>query len=125
MLALLSTSLPLMMTIATAVIVIDSEDGLISDPSPEDLEAASSIHIFSFSNHGDLLITESDGNFDQDTWRAAHDMALQMCTGSKGEGSNVDDVDMESIERVSLRDVLKDTVQAKVAADLKWKEDLG
>ena len=125
MLALLSTSIPFTTTITSTLIAVNPENGLISDPSLAEVEAASSLHVFVFSAHGDCLIMESDGNFDLNIWETAHSMAARICNESDGDEPNDTDMDSDAKEPLSLAAKLKDTMQAKVSANLRWKDHSG
>ena len=120
-LALISTSIPLTTTITSTLIAVDFNDKLISDPSPAEVATASSIQVYAFSAFGDTLVMESDGNFDMNTWEAAHSIAARICNGSNRDG---DDTYMHSDfkEPVGLAGELKATIQTKVSADLRWKD---
>ncbi|KAL6715654.1 exosome non-catalytic core subunit rrp46 [Lecanora helva] len=124
-LALLSTSIPLSMTLTSALLAVQP-DGEISDsPSSVQLKTASSIHVFAFSSNGDLLIVESEGDFDTEIWEDVYDKASQLCHGSESSDSDSEDIDMDRGTRAKLEDVLRGVVQEKVTKDQRWKEILG
>ena len=47
-----------------------------------DLNHVKSMHVLTFSSHGDLLVAESEGVFDVDTWEAVFDAAKMVCCSS-------------------------------------------
>ena len=122
-LALLSTSIPLSMTLTATLVAVDARR-LISDPTTEQLKVASSIHVFAFSSHGDLLVMESEGEFDIEIWEEAYQRARLACRGEEEDDSESEDVSMDSNNDTKLEDVLRDAVREKVTREQKWKQDL-
>lgn len=122
-LALLATSIPLRVTLTATLIAVTSDQGLIQDPSAEQIEAATSLHVLSFSSHGDLLVVESEGKFSIDVWDNVFKRAQQNCRGFKGDNGE-EDVDMDAGEQGSLEDILRRTMHDKMIKDQKWKENL-
>ena len=111
------------MTLTAASIAVNGER-LISNPTAEQLKVASSIHVFVFSSHGDLLAVESEGEFGLEIWEEAYQKARLVCQGEEGSDSESEDVSMDSDNNTKLEDVLRDAVREKVAREQKWKQDL-
>ena len=122
-LALLATSIPLRMTLTATLIAVTSDKGLIRDPSAEQIAAATSLHVLSFSSHGDLLVVESEGSFSIEVWDQVFRKAHQICRGINSDGGN-EDVDMDAEQEQSLEDILRKTMHDKTTQDQKWKENL-
>jgi len=108
----------------TTLISVDSEGRLTESPSREELNQSSSLHVFAFSSHGELLVVESEGECGIDTWEEAHAKAVQICRGRHLDSDNSEDVDMDLQDKSSLEDALRSAVQEKVAQDLRWKHNL-
>ena len=107
MLALLSTSIPLSMTLTSTLIAVDFLGQLVQDPSVAQLREAESVHVFAFSSRGDLLLVESEGEFDIVIWGAAMEKARLVCgAGGNDGGDNGEDVDMEGEEGRTLADAV-------------------
>ena len=121
-LALLSASIPLSMTLTAILISVKENGGVAPSPSAQDLEAATSIHVLAFSSHGDLLVVESEGYFTMDTWEKVYAKARLICHGEKEEDSESEDLSMDTEEVTKLEDILKDAVRQKVAAEYRWKQ---
>lgn len=68
---------------------------------------------------------ESEGDFSWGVVEAVHEMASTLCHEQDTDDSDRGDVSMHSAEMSKLKDVVRDTVQAKMAKELKWKEELG
>ena len=128
MLALLTTSIPLSMTLTSTLLAADSFGRLVHDPSPQQLREADSVHVLAFSSLGDLLVVESEGEFDLDIWQTVWERAEQICRG-KGKEDGEDEDEDENMssgpeEEKTLEDNLRDTIREKVAREQMWKESL-
>lgn len=111
------------MTLTATLIAVTSDQGLIQDPSAEQIEAATSLHVLSFSSHGNLLLVESEGKFSINIWDEVFKRAQQHCRGVNGDNGN-EDVDMDAEQQRSLEDILRRTMHEKTIKDQKWKENL-
>lgn len=111
------------MTLTATLIAVTSDQELIQDPSAQQIEAATSLHVLSFSSHGDLLVVESEGKFDLDVWDEVFRKAQQICQGVNGDNGN-EDVDMDAEQHRSLEDILRKTMHDKTIKDQIWKENL-
>lgn len=118
-LALLSTTIPLRTILTATIVAVTPKEGLLCSPSPEDLATATSIHVLAFSSQGRLLVVESEGSFDMDTWDSVMVKAEVICRGSRPDGDV--DVDMDSISRDGLEGVMRDSMAREIASDLRWK----
>lgn len=137
MLALLTTSIPLSMMLTSTLIVADAEGELVSDPPPTLLANATSVHVLAFSSLGDLLIVESEGNFNINTWDRVHTKAQQICRGSEvgqddseeeaeedeDEDMDVDvDTDKNARGRPSKERLLRGIVQEQAKGARRWRQ---
>ncbi len=127
MLALLTTSIPLTMTLTAALIAADANGELASDPPPRLLNNATSVHVFAFSSLGDLLVVESEGPFSIGIWEKAHIKAEQVCRGHgvEEDGDDKDtlgDMDMESKGALIKEEMLNSILQEQVTENQRWKQ---
>lgn len=127
MLALLTTSIPLSMTLTSTLIAIDFDGELVSDPPPRQMESAASVHVLAFSPWGELLLVESEGGFGIDTWEKVYTKAKQVCRGHKVEEDDDEEaenmnvyMDINGIS--SKEDVLRSIIQEQAGKDRRWKE---
>ena len=111
------------MTLTATLVAVDARR-LISDPTAEQLKVASSIHVFAFSSHGDLLVVESEGEFGIEIWEEAYQKARLACRGEEEDDSESEDVSMDSNNDTKLENVMRDAVREKVVREQKWKQDL-
>ncbi|KAL8801821.1 MAG: hypothetical protein Q9200_006812 [Gallowayella weberi] len=122
-LALLSTSLPMTMTLTSTLIAVSRSGELLAEPSPEALEEATSAHVLSFSSHGELLVAESEGAFDIHTWDQIYGKAEHLCRSrSTRDQYQAEEVNMDSSEPMSLEDSLRNIIEEKAAREQRWKE---
>ena len=117
--ALLSASIPMSMTYASTIIAVAPSGDLIRDPSPKEILSSKSMHVLAFSSKGHLLLNESDGSFDMDTWEDVYDLAKTTCL-SGVEGQDVD-MGTEGARPEPLEQVIRDAVEDKLREDHAWK----
>lgn len=113
-----------MSMIYTAALVAVSPTGdLIPNPSPKDTKAATSLHVLAFSSKGHLLLNESQGDFNLDTWEKVHDCAETICRGgTKFQLTKDGDVSMAgSGEPQTLEQFVREIVEDKVREEFAWK----
>ena len=129
LLALLSANIPLEMTFTAAVMAVVPADasGKIGSkssskvilPTPStDLSRATSMHVFAFTPERELLLAESEGNFDFEMWEHAFEEAEKACCGQNEVLHG--DMDVE-VEEWSLRSWLRNVVKEKVEKDQRWR----
>ena len=111
------------MTLTATLIAVTSDQELIQDPSRKQIETATSLHVLSFSSHGDLLVVESEGKFSIDDWDTVFTKAKQVCQGFDAANSD-EDVDMDAGEQISLEGALRKTMHDRMIKDQIWKENL-
>lgn len=119
LLALLSAAIPLSMTYTSTILAVDSSNKIIREPSLDDCAKAKSQHVLAFSSKGHLLLNESQGSFDFDTWDRVYEQALSICRGSKAAGQD-GDVSMEA--KHNLENFVRETVEHKIASDYSWSD---
>ena len=123
MLALLTTSLPLRMVLTSKLVAVSAKGELLVDPQPHAVRGATSLHVFGFSSHGDLMVSESEGVFSLDVWDQAYDQAEQSCRGSSmNDIDQAGDVNMEFSQSYNLEDSIKNALQEKLAKEQRWKD---
>ena len=123
--ALLSTAIPLTMTLTATLVAVNPDATYTTDPSVQQVKLASSVHVLAFSSHGVLLVAESEGDFTVDIWEEAHQKAKLHCHGESDEESESEDVSMTSDDGFKLESVLKDVVERKIAEERKWEDRNG
>ena len=63
------------------LVAVGANGDVALDPSFEEIDAATSLHVLGFSSHGDLLIAESEGSFDITIWERVAEIACSACWG--------------------------------------------
>ncbi|KAL8687101.1 MAG: hypothetical protein Q9218_006630 [Villophora microphyllina] len=121
--ALLSTSLPLYMTMTSTLVAVSASGEIVVEPSAEATEDATSLHVLGFSSQGELLVAESEGSFSFESWEQVYDKAQHICRRSNTVNTDrAGDTDMESSAQGDLEDAFKNTIKAKTAKDQRWKD---
>ncbi|KAI9665071.1 MAG: hypothetical protein M1821_006519 [Bathelium mastoideum] len=118
LLALLSASIPLVTTYTTTAFGLTPPGDLISTNTLNSQTKYTSYHVFAFTSQGDLLLAESEGSFDMDTWQRAYAAAEEQCLGKKMDED--DDIVMDQ-QGDSLQERLKVTLQNQIELDRQWK----
>lgn len=123
LLALLSAAVPLSMTFSVTLLGVTKSGDIIRDPVAADAKAATSLHVLAFSSKGYLLLNESEGRFDFDTWELVRERALSICRGMAVPGSDGDVTMGEGTEDASLVGFVRETVEDRIHNDYAWKVD--
>ena len=74
--------------------------------------------MLAFTSQGDLLVAESEGSFTIGDWDDLYEAGKAICCH---ETKQVDDHEMDGKDG-GMQMFVKSILQAKVAADLHWKE---
>lgn len=113
------------MTLTSTIVAVSPSGEVAGEASADAIAEALSVHVLGFSSHGKLLLAESEGSFDIDTWEQVHDRAEQICRGSNVEAADeTGDAYMESSEQNSLEGCLRNSMEEKVTREQRWKEGL-
>jgi exosome complex component RRP46 len=127
LLALLSANIPLEATLAAALTAVVPADALVKNgsdsivvlPTPStDMSRATSLHVFAFTPERELLLSESEGNFDFEMWERAYEEAEKACCGQMDIQHGSMDVE---VEEGSLQSWLRNVVREKVEKDQRWR----
>ena len=97
---------------------------MTSDPSLKQCQSADSVHVLAFSSKGDLLLVESEGEFNLDVWENVFAEASRMCRGDPSHDGGDEDVSMDSEDATDAESFLRGVVGAKFARDQRWKESV-
>lgn len=121
LLALLSAAVPLSMTFSATLLGITKSGDIIRNPSAIAAKAATSLHVLAFSSKGHLLLNESQGRFDLDTWESVRERATSVCQSTAISGAD-GDIDMsEGIDATRLGSFIRETVEDRLHRDYAWK----
>jgi exosome complex component RRP46 len=121
-LALLAAAMPLAMTMTSTILAIMEDGKVVQFPTIIEIQQAASVHVLAFTSRGELLVDESEGDFNLDDWNLIFEEAQRICCGA-GAASGVDAVMDESRSGSGgLTGFLRSTLEAKVTTDLKWKK---
>lgn len=95
---------------------------IVADPAPSDLADAQSCHVFAFTGAGELLVAESEGEFDLQTWEGALAEAERICLGAK-EARDSDGMEVEDGEgrEESVMGWVRTVAEEKVEREGRWR----
>lgn len=110
------------MTFFATLLGVTKSGIIVPDPSPADAKAMVSLHALAFSSKGHLLLSESQGRFEVDTWEAVRQKALDICQNAAASADG--DVSMgEGADGAQLHGFVRETVEDQVYRDYAWKID--
>lgn len=109
------------MTFTSTVLAVTFSGDIIREPSAKDVAAASSLHVLAFSSKGHLLLNESEGVFDFDTWDKVYERALTNCHGAKTSSSDGDVAMAEDMDGRPLESFIRETVEDQIYHDYAWR----
>lgn len=117
----MSAAIPLTATLTSVVIAATAEDGSnreIINPTAREIEMSRSLHVFAFTSHGDLILTQSEGEFTMKEWEDILASAQRhCCPKTSGDVSMGDD----EASGADLGTFTRSVLEAKIASDLYWK----
>lgn len=108
--------------ILTSVLIAINADGkspkLIKNPSLNEFESASSVHVLAFTSQGELLVAESQGTFMMEDWDEVFETGKALC---HAEHNKIAHNDMQGVEgEGDILEFVKSAMKEKVAQDLHW-----
>jgi exosome complex component RRP46 len=106
------------MTFTSVALAVTNANEIIRSPSSNDCKTVKSLHALSFSSKGHLLLNESQGSFDFDTWELVYERAYSICSGANGEDG---DVSMDG--KQNLESVIREVVEDKIHNEYSWAID--
>jgi exosome complex component RRP46 len=118
---MISASVPLSMTFAATLLGVTKAGDIVRDPSPAAAKAAVSHHDFAISSKGHLLLNESEGRFDFDTWEQARQHALSICQGDSKSPDG--DVPMDGEKDAGVNGFIREAVEDQIYSDYAYKLD--
>ena len=110
------------MFMTSTSVAVGWNGNLALDPSPDDIEAAVSLHILGFSSYGDLIISESEGSFDIEVWEQVLDIAgIACCVGRTNDNVPESDSLRASKHLLSLEGSLRATILKRIQEKQRWR----
>lgn len=122
LLALLDAGTPLRTTYKSVLAAIAGGDVVLVEGDIA-LSDASSMHFFVFTSGGDLLATESEGDFDVAEYHRAYQTASASCTAKRVDQDDEDmsdDANEASTPGVPAQHIAR-AVEQKIRNDQAWR----
>lgn len=109
------------MTFSAVLLGVTESGDIVESPSPAAAKSAVSLHVLVISSKNHLLLNESRGRFDFDTWELVRARALSICQGA----ANVDgDVAMgEENNTASVNAFIRETAEDQIYSAYAHKLD--
>lgn len=113
------------MTFSATILAVSPSGNIIDDPSVKEMKTASSVHVLAFSSTGKLLVNESEGDFNCETWEEVHERAMRICRGSKEDQGEDEDLRMdEEGGPQHLGGFVRKTVTDRVQQEQRWRNSV-
>ncbi|WYZ34392.1 hypothetical protein EsH8_I_000668 [Colletotrichum jinshuiense] len=110
-LGLLSAAVPLKaIATCTTLAVLEKGDKIVADPSPSEVDQATSLHVLGFTSQDDLLLAESEGVFSMVEWDNVISTGQKVCGQQRQmdlESAMVDDGRYSTDMRQFIRTVME------------------
>ncbi|KAK4546883.1 hypothetical protein LTR36_001615 [Oleoguttula mirabilis] len=118
-LALVDGGLPLQSTVTAVLLAVSGEEVISIDPAEKELAGCKSVHALAYTQHGDLLLNESAGNFNLEVWEEVADRAEKACVAAVALASEDDEMANGTAEAAPwLRRELEEKARDAVA----WRD---
>lgn len=111
------------MTFSATLLSVTKSGDIVRDPSPTVAKAAVSLHVFAVSSKNHLLLNESEGRFEFDTWELVRQRALSICQGVITASDDGDVTMDEGTASAGLNSFIRETVEDQVYSDYAYKLD--
>ena len=112
------------MTFSAALLAVTNSGDIIQEPSSSDAQSAASLHVLGFSSKGHLLLNESQGRFDFETWETVRQRAESICRKIPVVASIDGDVAMcEGTDEAYVDGFIRETVEDRLYNDYVWKTE--
>lgn len=111
------------MTFSATLLGVTKSGDIVDYPSAVAAKAATSLHVLAFSSKGHLLLNESQGHFDLDTWESIRERAASICLSTVVSGSDGDVSMDEGADATRLDAFIREAVEDRLHSDYAWKID--
>lgn len=109
------------MTLASTLLAVTPKGKIIQDPSSSDVADAASLHVLAFSSKGHLLLNESEGRLDFETWELVRQQAASICQGAATTGSDGDTDMDDGTSSTKLNGFVREAVEDHLHKEYSWK----
>lgn len=116
---LVDAGLPLRTTAIAALVAIDRDGTLVSDPVEKQLASSRSLHAMAYDKDGILLLDESIGTFDVGAWERVAATIKQLCQSALRVDDTEDLMITDDAERAPW---LRQSLTDKIAQANAWRE---
>jgi len=108
--------------VGAALIGFNEKGDVVVSPRVQERKRCRSLHVFAYTAKGQCVLMESEGRFQVNEWEAAERTARQIVVD--GMDSKNEDVDMTGgASAPSVIEMMRKSVEARVAKDKRWREN--
>ncbi|KAK6226668.1 exosome complex subunit Rrp46 [Colletotrichum tabaci] len=114
-LGLLSAAVPLKgIATCTTLAVLENGSKIVADPSPLEVDQATSLHVLSFTSQDDLLLAESEGAFSLTEWDKVVGKGRNVC-GQHRQAEPDPVMNEDDQDSTDMRQFIRTVMEAKTA----------
>lgn len=119
----LDAAVPMKTVLGAVMIGVTKSGDILGQPDAWERSICESLHVFGFTANGKLVLAESEGRFTVDEWEQGQALGQRMVIGQEAEeGDAIMNGNQEGLEGGSLINMLRQTIEARVARDERWNE---
>ena len=107
-------------TFISTIAQVDITGKIVTQPDLKKVAQGRSLHVFTFSSEGELLLIESEGAFTLAEFSTLTETARNTCLGTQSDSQMA--VDGEDYATGGLLKGLRDTVTKKTMSDNRWRD---
>ncbi|KAJ0162360.1 Exosome complex component RRP46 [Colletotrichum tanaceti] len=114
-LGLLSAAVPLKaIATCTTLAILENGSRIVADPSPLEVDQATSLHVLSFTSQDDLLLAESEGAFSLTEWDKMVGKGRHVC-GQHRQAELDSAMNEDDHDSTDMRQFIRTVMEAKTA----------
>ncbi|EQB45258.1 exosome complex subunit Rrp46 [Colletotrichum gloeosporioides Cg-14] len=115
-LGLLSAAVPLKaIATCTTVAVLNNRNTIVVEPSPAEVDQATSLHALSFTSRDDLLLAESEGSFSMNEWDKVVSTGQRVCGQHCQEDQGAATTSEDGQALTDMRHFIRTVMESRVA----------
>lgn len=119
-LALIDAGVPMRCTFISTIAQVDTAGEIVTQPDSKEVARGRSLHVFTFSSEGEMLLVESEGAFTLAEFSTLIETARNTCLGTQSDSQMA--VDGEEYSTGGLLGDLRETVTKKTMSDNRWRD---
>ncbi|KAK5124694.1 hypothetical protein LTR85_001407 [Meristemomyces frigidus] len=118
-LALVDGGLPLQSTVTAALVVVSRGNDISVESTEKELVGCKSVHALAYTQHGEMLLSESAGDFDLNMWEEVADEAEKVCVAAVAPAGEDEEMANGAAEAAPW---LRQELEERARDAVSWRE---